>query len=270
MAKRDIPEINAGSMADIAFLLLIFFLVTTTMDRDQAYKRKIPKKLEIEIEPEPIMKRDIFAISANAQGQVRIVDRLNKVTDLDILSEKIVEFYRMNQSLSAEESQSAMANLSHPGNNYPFYSRITMSGINGELDRAEENLEDAEEAEADELIEFYENVIDEWNKKKLALRLYGKSFLPEISSQAHIRIESQKGTTYELYAKFHSEIEEALYELRDDAAMDIFNESYGNIVQRYELNQADPNKQTEVKEDKERIGLLKTLYPDRIIEVKPK
>ena len=50
MAKRDIPEINAGSMADIAFLLLIFFLVTTTMDRDQAYKRRIPKKIDV---PQP-------------------------------------------------------------------------------------------------------------------------------------------------------------------------------------------------------------------------
>jgi biopolymer transport protein ExbD len=47
MAKREIPEINAGSMADIAFLLLIFFLVTTTMDKDQAYIRSIPKRVEV-------------------------------------------------------------------------------------------------------------------------------------------------------------------------------------------------------------------------------
>lgn len=42
MAKRNIPEINAASMADIAFLLLIFFLVTTTIETDSGISRRLP------------------------------------------------------------------------------------------------------------------------------------------------------------------------------------------------------------------------------------
>ena len=59
MAKRSAPEVNAGSMADIAFLLLIFFLVTTTIETDSGLNRKLPP-MEDQVDPPIIRQKNIF------------------------------------------------------------------------------------------------------------------------------------------------------------------------------------------------------------------
>lgn len=72
MAKRDIPEINAGSMADIAFLLLIFFLVTTTMDVDVGISRKLPERPDPNV-PIPVLKeKNVFIVMLNRAGEILV------------------------------------------------------------------------------------------------------------------------------------------------------------------------------------------------------
>ena len=69
--KRTTPEINAGSMADIAFLLLIFFLVATTMDIDTGITRKLPPPVEDNSQIN-INQRNIFEVLVNSADQLLV------------------------------------------------------------------------------------------------------------------------------------------------------------------------------------------------------
>lgn len=82
--KRAVPEINAGSMADIAFLLLIFFLVTTTMDVDSGINRRLPPyEPDTETEPPPpIKKKNIFTVLVNSNDELLVEDEYMEIEDL--------------------------------------------------------------------------------------------------------------------------------------------------------------------------------------------
>jgi hypothetical protein len=81
MAKRSAPEVNAGSMADIAFLLLIFFLVTTTIEKDSGINRKLPP-IEESDEDVIIKQKNIFTVLLNGKDQLLVEDELMEVKDL--------------------------------------------------------------------------------------------------------------------------------------------------------------------------------------------
>jgi biopolymer transport protein ExbD len=68
--SRKTGEIPTSSMADIAFLLLIFFLVTTTIDVDTGIGMTLPPPLEEDQEPPEIRERNMLRILVNAAGQV--------------------------------------------------------------------------------------------------------------------------------------------------------------------------------------------------------
>ena len=81
MSRRSLPEINAGSMADIAFLLLIFFLVTTTIETDSGINRKLPP-MEDQIDPPIIRQKNIFTVVVNKNNQLLVEEELTDIKDL--------------------------------------------------------------------------------------------------------------------------------------------------------------------------------------------
>jgi biopolymer transport protein ExbD len=86
--KKRSYEINSSSMADIAFLLLIFFLVTTTIDMDKGIPMVLPERGgEVKINPKNIAK-----ILVNAEGAVLYDNRIVEDMELtDLLETRIKE-----------------------------------------------------------------------------------------------------------------------------------------------------------------------------------
>ncbi|MBE6181642.1 MAG: biopolymer transporter ExbD [Rikenellaceae bacterium] len=93
--KRKVPEVNSSSQADIAFSLLIFFLVATTMNTDTGLVRVLPPMPPEDQKQEDIKvkERNLYLVLVNGSGQI-MVGQPNKqeFTDLRQLKDKIKEF----------------------------------------------------------------------------------------------------------------------------------------------------------------------------------
>jgi biopolymer transport protein ExbD len=94
MAKREVQEINAGSMADIAFLLLIFFLVTTTMDSDTGLMRRlppIPDPNQEMPEDQQINERNILEVLVNKDNFIQVEGEVIQLSDLRSIAREFID-----------------------------------------------------------------------------------------------------------------------------------------------------------------------------------
>lgn len=236
MARRELEEINAGSMADIAFLLLIFFLVTTTMERDSGILRQLPPIVDEEIlDPETVKERNVFEVLVNSNDQLLVE---NDFLEVDQLKDKAMMFLTNSGVLSdepGEEDQTERVWVRKPqvleeiGN----FKGLLQSDPDNNANKA--GLKKAE-------------------AKLDAINFFGE--YKELLPSALISLKNDNKTSYEMYIAVQNELASALNELRDELAMKYSNKTY------LELDEKDP-------EDKRVILAIRQIYPQRISEAEP-
>lgn len=102
---RKLPEYNASSLADIAFMLLIFFLVTTTMDVDSGLERRLPQWVDpedIEDTP-PIKERNVFVVLVDRNNRLMVEGELTRVEDLKDKAKEFLTNPTNDESLPEKE-----------------------------------------------------------------------------------------------------------------------------------------------------------------------
>jgi len=92
---RNTPQVNAGSMADIAFLMLIFFLVTTTMEVDTGIMRQLSPPPLKDQEPPKFKDRNIMKILVNSSDRLLIN---NKIGDIKTLRDDVFDFMSIHHN----------------------------------------------------------------------------------------------------------------------------------------------------------------------------
>ena len=123
---RPVQEVNAGSMADIAFLLLIFFLVTTTIDTDKGISIKLPPMPE-ENQPKNdirIKERNVLQVLVNANDMLLVDGQPSDIKELKRLAKDFIDNPSKNPELS-ESPQKAIISLKNDrGTSYNIYIQV--------------------------------------------------------------------------------------------------------------------------------------------------
>lgn len=184
--SRDQSPINAGSMADIAFLLLIFFLVTTTMEVEQGIARNLPLRCPDCPPPQSLNQCNVLFIDLNRNDDLMVEDEL---TEMDELQTKIVDFYTMNVQGLVNESM-------------PKHNLITAQLCEQELAKLSRQQNSGD--------------YKKWQlRKKICAQSSGQQYY-EINDQAVIQIQNDSKSTYGTYIAIQNEVKGVINKLRSD------------------------------------------------------
>ncbi|MFZ1750095.1 MAG: biopolymer transporter ExbD, partial [Saprospiraceae bacterium] len=123
-SNRMSNEINAGSMADIAFLLLIFFLVTTTIAEDKGVLVKLPAWSE---EPPPEMKlntRNVYSVLVNSQNQLLVRGELMNIKRLKESTKNFILNPQRMENMAESPTKALISIKNDRGTKYSTYLEV--------------------------------------------------------------------------------------------------------------------------------------------------
>lgn len=117
-------EVNAGSMADIAFLLLIFFLVTTTIAEDEGILVKLPPWSEEEPDQAKLKKRNVFNILVNADDELLVEGEPSEISDLKEDVKKFILNPNKSEKLAESPNKAIVSLQNDNGTMYNTYVQV--------------------------------------------------------------------------------------------------------------------------------------------------
>lgn len=245
MARRAVPEINAGSMADIAFLLLIFFLVTTTMDSDEGILRQLPPPVpEDQIVPD-VIQRNVYVVLVNAQDQLLVEGEYMRIENL---KEGAIRFLKANGVFTDFPEDPDL----------PVRSWVKRAEIEKSLEEAKSALAGSTD---ERNIKYYSDQVDKWTRKLTAIELLGE--FKELPPSALISMQNDNGTSYDMYIQVQNELESAVNQLRDELSLEKFGVSFAELEQL-------SNSAEDKDKYRDRMFAIREVYPQRISEAEPK
>jgi biopolymer transport protein ExbD len=231
MARRELEEINASSMADIAFLLLVFFLVTTTFSKENVVDERLPRKNDDP--PIKVYDYNILSILANKKDQI-LVEGEHNIDDPMEIAKYVKDFYIHPSSEDKVK--------------WPEVKKITSTYCQTRIAELQPYAADPEVGET------YQDSIKMFEKKLQTCELLGGSY-SEISPKAVIAITLDNSTKYETYINVLDGILTGLTELRDELSVAKFKKPYAELDK-------------DIPEEKEMIDAIKMVYPKRIFKAK--
>lgn len=121
---RMTNEINAGSMADIAFLLLIFFLVTTTIVEDKGITVKLPPWSEEEPDITKLKERNVYSVLVNAQNQLLVRGEPMRIEELKDNTKEFIANPNKRPDMSEKPTKAIISLKNDRGTEYGTYLEV--------------------------------------------------------------------------------------------------------------------------------------------------